>query len=226
MIIEMAERGIAPDSVIRFGIRHLLKKRLKQESAGSPGDIEARKKALMASYWDGPIAVAQDDANEQHYEVPAEFYQLALGPHLKYSSGIWGDGVKTLEQAEAAMLRLTCERAQLDNGQNILELGCGWGSLSLWMAEHYPQSLVTSVSNSSSQKLFIEQQARDRGIRNLRVITADASTFEAPGKYDRVVSVEMFEHMRNHRALMKKIHGWLEPGGKLFVHIFCHEDLF
>ncbi|MDF1820082.1 MAG: cyclopropane-fatty-acyl-phospholipid synthase [Alcanivoracaceae bacterium] len=226
MIIEMAERGIAPDPVIRFGIRHLLKKRLKQESSGSPADVEARKQALMDSCWDGPIAVAQDDANEQHYEVPAAFYELALGPHLKYSSGFWGDGVKTLEQAEASMLALTCERAELDNGQNILELGCGWGSLSLWMAEHYPQSLVTSVSNSASQKQFIEERARQRGLRNLRVITADASTFEAPGKYDRVVSVEMFEHMRNHRALMKKIHGWLSPGGKLFIHIFCHQDLF
>lgn len=226
MMIELAERRIAPDFLIRMGIRHLLRKRLQQESAGGTADAEARKIALMKKYADGPVAVEQGAANEQHYEVPGSFYELVLGPHLKYSSGLWEDGVRTLEQAEVAMLQATCERAELGDGQRILELGCGWGSLSLWMAEQYPHSLITSVSNSASQKAFIDARAEARGLRNLEVITADANTFEAPGRYDRVVSVEMFEHMRNHRALMRRIRGWLKDDGKLFVHIFCHRELF
>ena len=225
-MIELAERGIAPDSLIRFGIRRLLNKRLRTETAGGEQAVEARKRLLMRELADGPVAVDQQAANEQHYEVPGPFYELVLGPHLKYSSGFWCDSTRTLAEAEESMLRLTCERAELKDGQQVLELGCGWGSLSLWMAEQYPQSLITSVSNSASQKAFIEARARARGLGNLTVITADAATFQPQQKFDRVVSVEMFEHMRNHRELMYRIRGWLNANGKLFVHIFCHRQAF
>ncbi len=226
MIIELAERGLAPDTLIRLGIRRLLKKRLQAEQVDDPEKVEQRKRALMKICAEGPVAVEQQAANEQHYEVPAGFYQKVLGARLKYSSGLWTPAVRTLTEAEEAMLALTCERAELANGQQILELGCGWGSLSLWMAEKYPGANITAVSNSSSQKAFIDATAAERGLHNLSVITADAARFEPDGRYDRVVSVEMFEHMRNHRELMRRIHGWLVPGGKLFVHIFCHRDAF
>jgi len=233
MMMALAEHRIAPDSLIRFAIRRLLKQRLASEYGGAhagigwqqQASIEQHKAALIKQLTDGPIAVAQQQANQQHYEVPGQFYQLALGPHLKYSSGYWGEGVRTLAEAEAAMLALTCKRADLQEGQRVLELGCGWGSLSLWMAEHYPQSSFVSVSNSASQREWIEQQAQERGLKNLTVITADITSFSTQEKFDRIVSVEMFEHMRNHRALMQRIHAWLKPGGKLFVHIFCHREL-
>ncbi|MDF1781708.1 MAG: cyclopropane-fatty-acyl-phospholipid synthase [Alcanivoracaceae bacterium] len=226
MIIEMAERGLAPDAFIRFGIRRLLKQRLRVEQADNPEVVEARKMELMKICAQGPVAVEQQAANEQHYEVPAPFYKMVLGARLKYSSGLWTENVRTLTDAEETMLALTCERADLKDGQRVLELGCGWGSLSLWMAEKYPRSSITAVSNSASQKAFIDECAAQRGLHNLQVITADAAAFEPQGKIDRVVSVEMFEHMRNHKALMERIHGWLTPGGKLFVHIFCHRDAF
>ena len=226
MVIQLAERRLVPDSFIRFGIRKLLGQRLRDERSDDPALVERRKLALMEKLSAGPVAEQQQAANDQHYEVPAAFYLKALGPHLKYSSCIWDDTVTDLAQAERVMLALTCERAALAPGQRVLELGCGWGSLSLWMAEHYPDSQITSVSNSASQKAFIDGRARDKGLTNLTVITADAATFAPEGQFDRVVSVEMFEHMRNHRVLMHRIHDWLVPGGKLFVHIFCHNDVF
>ena len=226
MIIELAERGYAPDAFIRVGIRRLLKQRLQAEQVGFPEQVEQKKRAFMKICAEGPIAVEQHAANEQHYEVPAAFYTRVLGPRLKYSSGLWTPAVRTLTEAEEAMLALTCQRAELANGQRILELGCGWGSLSLWMAENYPAASVVAVSNSASQKAYIDQQASRRGLGNLTVITADAAKFCPEGKFDRVVSVEMFEHMRNHGMLMQRISDWLVPGGKLFVHIFCHRDAF
>ncbi|MGB2247527.1 MAG: SAM-dependent methyltransferase [Alcanivorax sediminis] len=218
MIIQMAESGWLPDPLVRFGIRRLLGRRLQQEQQRKP---EALTEALRAA----PVAVDQDAANEQHYEVDARFYEKVLGPHLKYSSGYWPAENSTLAEAEAAMLALTCERAELANGQNILEMGCGWGSLTLWMAEHYPDSQVTAISNSSTQREFILGRANEKGLTNVRVITADAASFTPDQQFDRVVSVEMFEHMRNHRTLMARIHDWLVPGGKLFVHVFCHREL-
>jgi cyclopropane-fatty-acyl-phospholipid synthase len=163
-------------------------------------------------------------ANEQHYEVPARFFDLALGPHLKYSCAWWPDGTQTLEAAEARALAATCEHAGLADGQDVLELGCGWGSLTLWMAAHYPASRITAVSNSSSQRAWIEAEARRRGLTNVEVITADMNSFVAPGRYDRVVSVEMFEHMRNWRTLFGRVHDWLRPGGRFFMHVFCHRS--
>jgi cyclopropane-fatty-acyl-phospholipid synthase len=170
----------------------------------------------------GPIAIETAAANAQHYEVPARFFELVLGKRLKYSCALWLDDTRTLDQAEEAMLALTAERAGLADGQRVLDLGCGWGSLSLYMAERFPHSQIVSVSNSSSQKQFIEARAAARGLRNLQVITADMNLFEAPGKFDRVVSVEMFEHMRNYEALLSRIASWMQPDAKLFVHIFSH----
>lgn len=226
MMVDLAERRWVPDSLIRFGIRRMLDQRLRQEHADEPGTVEARKRVLMAQCADGPVAEQQQAANDQHYEVPAAFYLRVLGPHLKYSSCLWGEGVRTLMEAEEAMLALTCQRAGLRDGQRVLELGCGWGSLSLWMAQQYPNSEIIAVSNSASQKSHIDDQARQRNLRNLRVLTADVASFNPEGEFDRVVSVEMFEHMRNHRVLMHRIHDWLRPGGKLFVHIFCHDKVF
>ncbi len=171
-----------------------------------------------------PIAVVPEAANEQHYEVPAEFFVRVLGGRMKYSSGYWQEGANSLDEAEEAALRVTCKNADLADGMDILELGCGWGSLSLWMAEHYPKSRITSVSNSHSQRQYIQRRAQEVGLSNLTVITADINEFQTVASFDRVVSVEMFEHMRNHHRLMQRIHDWLRPGGQLFVHIFCHKS--
>ena len=221
------EANVVPDALIRVGIRHLLGETLREKTAP---DVEAQRATLMAHISGlkaSPIAVQTRDANEQHYEVPTRFYQLCLGKRLKYSSALFPTGSETLDEAEEEMLALTCERAELANGQRILELGCGWGSLTLWMAEKYPQSQITAVSNSRTQKEHIDSEAARRGFTNLEIITCDMNEFEAPsaGRYDRVVSVEMFEHMKNYQALMAKIARWLTPGGKLFVHIFTHHTL-
>lgn len=215
--IKLAERRLVTDSLIRGEIRKLLEERLDAISNDprSAGDwIEALESL--------PLAVETDAANEQHYEIPARYFKTVLGSHLKYSSGYWPSENESLDQSEAAMLELTCNRAELGPNQRILELGCGWGSLSLWMAAHYPESEVVGVSNSNSQREYIEAQAKDRGLENLRIITCDINRFESEGDLDRVVSVEMFEHVRNHRQLLGRIADWLKPAGKLFVHIFTH----
>jgi cyclopropane-fatty-acyl-phospholipid synthase len=217
LAMELAERGIAPDAAIRYGIRRLCAQRLEDERArGESGAAFAERMRR------GPVAPVPEKANEQHYEAPPELFRLALGPRLKYSCCLWTETEKTLAQAEEAALAETCRRAELADGQHILELGCGWGSLSLWMAEQYPNSRITAVSNSSPQRGFIEERAVALGLENLRVVTADMNDFSTTARYDRVVSVEMFEHMRNYDELLRRISGWLEPDGKLFVHIFCH----
>jgi cyclopropane-fatty-acyl-phospholipid synthase len=170
-----------------------------------------------------PIAIETDSANWQHYEVPGAFYELVLGPRLKYSSGLWTTHVKTLAEAEEAMLALYCERADIQDGQEILDLGCGWGSMSLWLAEKYPNARITGLSNSASQKQFIEQRAQEKGFKNLEIVTANIVTHDWSRQFDRIVSIEMLEHMKNYDALMAKISRWLVPGGKLFIHIFTHK---
>lgn len=170
------------------------------------------------------IAINTQEANEQHYEVPTEFYQYCLGKHLKYSSGYWKPGVTDIDASEKDMLELTCARAELKEGQQVLELGCGWGSLSLFMAAKFPKSGFTVVSNSRTQKQYIDEQARQRGITNLVVITNNINDFRLDQTFDRVVSVEMFEHMRNYQKLMKLVADLLKPDGKLFVHIFTHRE--
>lgn len=217
--IALAERGLVPDALVRAGIRALLAQRLRSEAAGG----ERRQREFLDSLSAGPVAPLPEKANEQHYELPPAFMRLALGPRMKYSSCLYETGRETLAEAEEAMLRLTCARAELAEGQDILELGCGWGSLTLWMAERHPGSRVTAVSNSAPQREHILALARAKGLDNVRVITADMNSFEAPGVYDRVVSVEMFEHMRNYPELLRRVSRWLRPGGRLFVHLFCHE---
>ena len=223
-LIDLSERGIIPDFLIRAGIRNLCKKRLQQ---CKHDDCEAN--AELAECYvqesdNSPMVVLTEKANEQHYEVPADFYRHALGKNLKYSSCFYESNTQSLDEAEDRALQLTCEHAQLENGQDILELGCGWGSLSLWMAKNFPKSSITSVSNSHSQREYILGRARNRSLDNLKVITADINGFTTDSTFDRVVSVEMFEHVRNHRELFKRINGWLKPEGKLFTHVFCHRS--
>jgi len=222
LAVSWTETGLVPDSVIRAGIRRLLENKRNEIHAG---DIEYAADELnrfVAMMDNSPIALVPNLANSQHYEVPAEFFTQVMGSHLKYSCGYWPDAVETLDAAEAAALQLTATRADIQNGQKILDLGCGWGSLSLWLAEQYPGVSITAVSNSSSQREFIIARARQRGLKNIDVLVADMNDFDTENRYDRVVSVEMFEHMRNYRQLFSSISRWLVPGGRFFMHIFCH----
>jgi len=220
-LISLIERGWVPDFFIRTGIRQLLRKRLSEEK------INYNTKDHINSFADTlclrPIAVDTSTANDQHYELPPSFFNLVLGKYNKYSSCYWGDGATSLDEAEASSLKITCERAELSDDMDILELGCGWGSLSLWMAEKYPNSRITSISNSNQQRAFINRAAKLKKLNNLKVITCDMNCFNVETKFDRVVSVEMFEHMQNYELLMENISSWLKPNGKLFVHIFCHQ---
>ena len=218
----LLETNLVPDTLIRAGIRRLLAGTLREHRRANVEEQRAALLAHIAGLKQSPIAIQTRDANEQHYEVPTRFYQLCLGKRLKYSSGLWTDDVATLDQAEEKMLALTCERADIADGQRILELGCGWGSLSLWMAEKYPRAQITVVSNSRTQKAHIDAEATQCGFKNLTVVTCDMNDFDIAAQFDRVVSVEMFEHMKNYHALLAKIARWLAPGGKLFVHIFTH----
>ena len=225
LALSLLERGLLPDALIRYGIRRLLAQRLRDEDRGDPESQQAHLMQLVDQLRSSPVAIETAAANEQHYEVPAKFYQHVLGKHLKYSSGYFKSGVTDLNQAEADMLSLTVERADLKNGERILELGCGWGSLSLYMAARFPNSQITGVSNSNSQREFILSQAAARGLTNLQISTCDVNVLQFPSdtQFDRVVSVEMFEHMRNYQTLLKRISTWLKPQGTLFVHIFTHQ---
>jgi len=221
-----AERGWIPDAVLRLAIRRMCAQRLRDEHAADPAMAARRGAALLAELRCSPVAIHADAANRQHYELPPAFFERCLGPRLKYSACFYPTGTETLAEAEEAMLALYGERAQLADGQDILELGCGWGSLTLWMAERYPRSRIVAVSNSAPQRGFIERRCRERGLDNVRVVTCDANRLELPdAAFDRCVSVEMFEHMRNYAVLLDRIGAWLRPGGKLFVHIFCHRTL-
>ncbi|MBL9174636.1 MAG: class I SAM-dependent methyltransferase, partial [Verrucomicrobiales bacterium] len=264
MIDFLLSRDVLPDPVLRFGIRRLLHQRLREERRGDIAAQRAHFMDFVAKLRTSPIAIETAAANEQHYEVPTRFYQLCLGPRLKYSSGFYPTGRETLAEAEELMLDLTGRRAQLADGQEVLELGCGWGSLTLWMAKRYPNSHITGVSNSRTQREYILAEAARRGLKNVEIVTCDMNRFEpepqtesvvrgpwsvgehAPGdgdaarspdheprtthdplcrsRFDRVVSVEMFEHMRNYERLLASIARWLKPDGRLFVHIFTHRE--
>ena len=218
----LAELGLIPDPLIRWGIRRQDSVRLRTEDLGS---AEAQRQALerlIQTMRKSPIAVQTDKPKEQHYEVPPRFFQKVLGKRMKYSGCYWPPGVTSLESAEEAMLALTGERAQLEDGMEILELGCGWGAVSLWIAERYPKSHVVAVSNSRPQEAFIKEQCAARGLGNVEMIRADMNAFETEGRFDRIISVEMFEHMRNWEGLLSRIATWLKPEGKLFIHIFTH----
>jgi cyclopropane-fatty-acyl-phospholipid synthase len=219
--ISLAEGGLLPDALIRLGIRRLLKARLELESRRhAGGDMESWITGLEK----GPLALVPHKANQQHYEVPPEFFRAMLGPNLKYSSCIYPQGNESLDQAEQAMLALTAERAGITDGMRVLELGCGWGSLSLWMARHFPGARITGLSNSAAQRGEILARARERGLENLEILTADINDFRCDRRFDRVVSVEMFEHMYNIPELLRRVAGWLEPEGRLFLHVFCHRQ--
>jgi len=221
--IEWTERGgLVPDPVIRRGIRALSKQRLAEIGGFDLERSESDLQRFIAAMDESEIAPLPELANSQHYEIPAEFFSRVLGPLRKYSCCYWPDAVDSLEEAEVYALGTTCEHAGLEDGQDILELGCGWGSLTLWMAEKYPNSSITAVSNSHSQGAHIRAQAMERGLSNLTVITEDMNDFDIDRRFDRVVSVEMFEHMRNYRVLFSSIRRWLRPDGLFFMHIFCH----
>jgi len=223
--INWTEQGLVPDGVIRSGIRRLLQARLADlptDDVEQAAEVTARFVAGMDA---APIALLPEKANEQHYELPPEFFGLALGPHRKYSCCHWGAGVVDLGDAEEQALATTCERAELADGQRILELGCGWGSLTLYMAERFPRSSILAVSNSAPQRRYICAEAARRGLSNVEVITADMNVFATQRRFDRVVSVEMFEHMRNHSLLFERIAGWLDSRGKFFMHIFVHRSV-
>ncbi len=225
-LIDLSERAMLPDALIRAGIRRLCARRLNEEGAGDIARADARFRSLLDELRRSPIAIETAAANAQHYELPTRFFQLCLGNRLKYSGCFYPTGAETLDQAEAAMLALYGERAELADGQRILELGCGWGSLTLWMAEKFPTARITAVSNSATQRAHIEGQCARRGFSNVQVLTRDVNSLELePASFDRCVSVEMFEHMRNYDSLLGRIAAWLAPGGKLFVHIFCHRYL-
>jgi cyclopropane-fatty-acyl-phospholipid synthase len=223
--IDWTEQGLVPDGIIRGAIKRLLRARLAElrpDDAAHAAEVTARFVAEMDS---SPIAPVPEKANEQHYGLPPEFFGLALGPHRKYSCCHWGEGVSTLAEAEEQALAQTCERAQLADGQSILELGCGWGSLTLYMAQRFPRAHILAVSNSAPQRSYILAEAARRGLSNIEVVTCDMNDFSTALSFDRVVSVEMFEHMRNYTRLFAMISQWLSPGGKFFMHIFVHRSV-
>ncbi|MBS0388941.1 MAG: class I SAM-dependent methyltransferase [Proteobacteria bacterium] len=225
LAIQWAERGQLPDALVRSGIRQIVRSRrrslLQAQRRAAGNATRAFGQRMRAE----PIAVLTAVANAQHYELPADFFALVLGPQRKYSCGWWPEGVRTLEAAERAALEATCARAGLVDGQRILELGCGWGSLTLWMAERAPRSKIIAVSNSHSQREYILEQAARRSLHNIDVRVADMNRFEFPSGLDRVVSVEMFEHMRNWPALVQRVSQALVPGGQFFMHVFCHREV-
>ena len=224
LAIKLAESGNLPDAIVRKGIKQLINERLVEISANDCEKAMTSMSTFIANMNLSEIAPVPELANAQHYEVPAAFFHYCLGANRKYSSCFWLDSTQTLDEAEKLALTQTCNHAQLQNGQAILELGCGWGSLTLWMAAHYPSAQITGVSNSNSQREYIMNTAKARGLTNITIITADMNTFEAPDTYDRVVSVEMFEHMRNYQVLYGRVANWLKPKGKFFKHIFVHRN--
>jgi cyclopropane-fatty-acyl-phospholipid synthase len=218
--IWLFERGSVPDRLVRAAMRYVIAARSRSLVRQDGREVES----VVSSLGAGPVTEVPELANEQHYEVPAALFELMLGPQMKYSSCLWYVPQATLGSAEEAMLALTAERAGLSNGQHVLELGCGWGSLTLWMAEHFPDSEITAVTNSASQAAFIRNRASERGLVGVDVVVADIAEFATEQQFDRVVAVEMLEHVRNYRELFERIADWLKPGGRCLVHVFAHES--
>lgn len=222
-VMEIVEKNVVPDAVIRYGIRKRLKRKLKElnQRPGDPSSFTASFARELQKY---PIAIHAQDANRQHYELPPVFFEAVLGPRLKYSSAYWTPHTKTLAQAEEEMLRIVCSRSEIEDGQSILDLGCGLGSLTLHLGQCYPHSRILGLSNSNAQREFILTRARERGLNNIEVITSDINDFESGARFQRVISIEMFEHMKNYQLLLAKIARFLDPGGRLFVHVFSHRQ--
>ena len=225
LLIKLAEKGLLPDAFIRLGISRLCGQRLVEAKAAGAKAMEEKHQEWINLLKESSVALVPEKANEQHYEVPPRLFELVLGSNLKYSSGYWPQGTSSLDQSEVKMLKLTSERAYLSDGQQILELGCGWGSLTFYMAQNFPNSKITAVSNSNDQRKFIEKKCEKLQLKNIEVITADMNDFTIDKEFDRVVSIEMFEHMRNYDELLRRVSGWLKKDGKLFVHIFSHEKI-
>jgi len=221
---DLSENGYLPDSILRRGMRLLIKRRLNEINASNPENMASDLSTFVKHMKTAPIAILTEKANEQHYEIPPDFYEFALGSFQKYSCCYWSESTNSLSEAESLALEITCERAEIHDGMSILELGCGWGSLTLYMAEKYPNSKITAVSNSHSQRVHIMAKAKIRNIDNINAITCDMNDFNTEDRFDRVVSVEMMEHMRNYQLLYEKISTWLKTGGKLFKHIFVHRS--
>ncbi len=224
MIFNLLEKDIIPDFLIRIGIRKLLRERLAEENKGSKEEQQKHLIEYIKKLQNSPIAIHTKDANEQHYEVPTEFYKYVLGKRMKYSGGYWPTGVNTIGESEDSMLKLSCERAELKDGQSLLDLGCGWGSVSLYVAEKFPNCKITAVSNSKTQKEYIDSVAKEKGFKNINVITQDMNDFMVNEKFDRIISVEMLEHMKNYKKLFEKLSGFLKPEGLFFIHIFTHKE--
>jgi len=222
VLLELAERILIPDSLVRLGIRELCRRRLLKETRRERDGGGEHLQNFLEDLRGSPIAVETRAAKEQHYEMPPAFFKKVLGRRLKYSCCYFPPGVKTLDAAEEAMLALTAARAGLTDGLDILDLGCGWGSFTLWAAEHFPNSRIMAVSNSQPQGDFIKGLAATWGLTQVEVTTADMNSFAPERSFDRIVSVEMFEHLRNWPRFLKRLSGWLKPGGKLFVHVFSH----
>ena len=220
--VSWTESGMVPDTVIRAGIRRLLESKRKEIHSGDIEFAAVATNRFVEMMNESPIALLPELANEQHYEVPAAFFTAVMGDHRKYSCCYWPAHVGNLSEAEVAALELTVQRAGIEDGMQVLDLGCGWGSLSLWVAEHFPNAFVTSVSNSTSQRDFILKLASERSIQNIDVIVCDMNDFSTLKRFDRVVSIEMFEHMRNYGELFRRIDDWLLPDGRFFMHVFCH----
>ncbi len=218
------DSGRYPDWFLRTIVRAVLHRGLRAGYSRGPERLARAKQGMLRKLRRGPIAIHIRDANIQHYEVDSRFFKQTLGAWLKYSCCHWPAGVESLSAAEEKMLALTCKRANLEDGMNVLDLGCGWGSLTRWIAEHYPNSSVTALSNSQTQGDFIRQRCTENGLSNVRVKTGDVAEAEFPSAFDRVLSIEMFEHMKNYQSLLAKIASWLNPGGKLFVHHFSHRE--
>lgn len=221
--IAFVESGRVPDALVRMGIRRILRQRLNDIHHLVCEQSSQQETAFRASMANSPAALVPDLANQQHYEVPAAFFTHVLGKHRKYSCGYWDKTVTCLDEAESLALRISAERAGLTDGQSILELGCGWGSLTLWMGAHYPKSKIKAVSNSNSQREHILCVAKERGLNNIEVVTCDMNLFNPNETYDRIVSIEMFEHMRNWPLLFQRIADWLKPDGRFFMHVFVHQ---
>jgi len=224
-LYNLAAGSFIPDWLIRMIIRSMLSQTLHSRKIEDPEKQLKSRMDFIQELKDSPIAIHTENANDQHYEVPTAFFKEVLGPHMKYSSAFFANNENDLGRAEEQMLDLTCKRAELKPGQTILELGCGWGSLTFFMAEKYPYCKITAITNSASQREYIESECTRRGLKNIKVVKCNIEDYTTTEKFDRVVSIEMFEHMKNYESLLSRISDWLVPKGKLFVHIFTHKDL-
>ncbi len=224
-LLTAIEKGWIPDPIIRLGIRKLIQQRIQEDIPQTVDRAQAKTWEHVQALKNSAIAIETKKANEQHYELPPEFFKLCLGNRRKYSACVWTDTTQDLNQAEINSLEQIVERLQVQDGHKILELGCGWGSLTLFMAEKFPKSPITAVSNSAPQRLHIQSECQKRGLTNVNIITADINQLKLAESFDRVVSIEMFEHMRNYQALFEKVSSWMNSGALLFIHIFTHKSV-